>query len=238
MISSGLSAAATVIPGFMCPSAPRTSNKAKIFFAAGAPIPSAGAPAGTNLGITSGALDYIVLQNITDELAALAGISDGNNEGAMRGSTAVGNGGAVPLFDQGVNRIRDITDGASNTFLVVEHSVRSTTYRSGKPVTAPVASAWAPGGWAFYSMGAPAAAGAPFDDGVTPLDLATMEGTCIVNCTNAVKDNYDVAGPFSFHTGAVLSLMADGSVQTTSESIDTTVFASTVTRAGGEIVSQ
>jgi prepilin-type N-terminal cleavage/methylation domain-containing protein len=234
----GMAAARTVIPGFMCPSAPRKSNTAKIFFAAGAPIPNAGAPAGTNLGLTSGALDYIVLQNVTDELAALAGISAGSNEGAMRGATAVGNGGAIPLFNQGTNRIRDITDGTSNTYLVVEHAVRDVTYRSGKPVTAPAASPWAPGGWAFYSMGAPAAAGAPFDDGVTPLDLATMEGTCIVNCTNAVKDNYDVAGPFSFHTGAVLSLLADGSVQTTSENVDTTVFASTVTRAGGEIVSQ
>ena len=240
----GMSAAQAVIPAFICPSVPRGQNTSKLFLASGQTIPSAGATAANDIGITSGSMDYICLQNVTDELATLAGISSANNEGAMRGATALARiaplapNDTVVLFDQGQNKISSITDGTSNTIMLVEHALRETTYRSGKPINdiTPAAS-YAPGGWSFYSMGAPAAAGAPFDDGVA-LDLATMEGLCIVNCTNAVKENYDVAGPYSFHVGAALTLLADGSVQTLNSSVDAGVFCRAVTRAGGEVAGE
>jgi prepilin-type processing-associated H-X9-DG protein len=62
-------------------------------------------------------------------------------------------------------------------------------------------------------------------------DPATMQyiGPCAVNCEN----NDEM---YSFHTGGINVLLADGSVHFLADSINISVAAALVTRAGGEVL--
>lgn len=55
-----------------------------------------------------------------------------------------------------------------------------------------------------------------------------------MNCTNY---NYfiDPTGPYSFHTGIAMHLLADGSVRGISENVSAFVWASLGTARGGEV---
>ncbi|RLS23492.1 MAG: DUF1559 domain-containing protein [Planctomycetota bacterium] len=57
-----------------------------------------------------------------------------------------------------------------------------------------------------------------------------MYGTCAVNCSNNNE-------AYSFHTGGVSTVFADGSVHFVNQNISILNFASLVTLDGGEIVS-
>lgn len=57
-----------------------------------------------------------------------------------------------------------------------------------------------------------------------------MFGTCAVNCSNNNE-------AYSFHSGGVTSLFANGSVHFINQNISIFNFASLVTLDGGEIVS-
>ena len=253
----------TVIPGFICPSAPHGSNVATPGFTAGNDIPVAGVAAGANLFVKGGITDYISFRGIGDDVGtAVSGstdINDQSNQGVMFGGALMVNGGegAVPgiqgnppdtaegnLQTGGKNSIAKITDGTSNTIMVSEHAGRETLYRGGKPSTAPGEPfpEYMPGIWSLFGTGSASVLGVPFGDSTQNLPAGSASpvgfdfgGSCTVNCTNGVDEGYDVAGPYSFHTGAALTLNADGSVTTVTESIDLVVFGSRVTRAGGEI---
>ncbi len=239
--------ASTQIPGYVCPSVPRSgSTTNRVGFAAGSTIPVAGAPAGADLFLQAAPLDYISFRGIGDDIgAAVSGstsISSAGNQGAMFGGTLVANSGQVVLIADGLNRIRDIADGTSNTIMVSEHALRETLYRGGRPSTVDTAPSYSAGSWGLFGAGSSSVLGVPFGgpgDALPPgasggFDLG---GNCVVNCTNAVDEGYDVAGPYSFHTGVALTLNADGSVSSVNDSIDIIVFGGRVTRAGGEIVS-
>jgi prepilin-type N-terminal cleavage/methylation domain-containing protein len=54
-------------------------------------------------------------------------------------------------------------------------------------------------------------------------------GPCIINCSNVAE-----LGFYSFHPGGINVQVADGSVRFISETVDAFIFASLLTRAGGE----
>jgi len=246
-----------VIPAFLCPSVPRANaTNLQVGFAAGDAIPvaPAGAVAGGNLFLDGGANDYISFRGIGEDVGtAVSGVTDINdaaNQGVMYGGGLTVNGGAglgggFTGNNQGGgnNKIRSVTDGTSNTIMVAEHAYRKEVYRGGGPSTVDTAPSYMPSLWGLYSTGSSSALGVPFGgpgDALPAGGVAgsfDMGGTCTVNCTNAVDEGYDVAGPFSFHVGAALVTNADGSVTSISENIDITVFGARVTRAGGEVVS-
>lgn len=94
-----------------------------------------------------------------------------------------------------------IADGTSNTLLLFELAGRTTLYtRGGIPVLGGAQG----GGWADLLTYENWLTGSLFD--------GTGEGPCMVNCTNDRAH-----GMFSFHTGGVHILMADGSVRFLSE---------------------
>jgi len=249
-----------VIPAFLCPSVPRSNNANQgVGFGAGTTIPVAPAPAGADLFLDGGANDYISFRGIGEDVGtAVSGDTDinaGPNQGLMYGGGLVANGGegVVPgiqgaadptegnLQGGGLNAIRNCTDGTSNTIAVAEHAYRAVVYRSGG-VNGAATPTYMPSLWSLYSTGSSSVLGVPYGDATDPLPAGggggfDMGGTCTVNCTNAVDEGYDVAGPYSFHTGAALVTNADGSVTSVSENIDITVFGARVTRAGGEIVA-
>jgi prepilin-type processing-associated H-X9-DG protein len=119
-------------------------------------------------------------------------------------------------------RLTDITDGTSNTLLVVEDAGRQQVYLSGKPVMPN-----APGqvGWTLN------AAWADYNTKVT-IDGFTNTGTpgCgVVNVTNGDEI-------YSFHPSGANVLRGDGSVAFLNASTPATTVAALVTRAGGEII--
>ncbi len=117
-----------------------------------------------------------------------------------------------------MTRIADITDGTSSTILITEDAGRTKVWRAGRPVVG------------VYAGGAAWAAPNLIQGlGSTP-DGATKPGPCAINCTNE-KEVY------SFHPGGANAVFADGSVHFLKASISMQVFASLVTRAGGEVVA-
>jgi prepilin-type N-terminal cleavage/methylation domain-containing protein/prepilin-type processing-associated H-X9-DG protein len=115
-------------------------------------------------------------------------------------------------------KLTDITDGSSNTLLLVEDAGRNVLWVSGQRVSGSSGGgAWSnPTGCEITLTGSMA-------DGTKP-------GPCAVNCTN----NAEV---YAFHSGTANVLLADGSVRALRNNIDLQVLAALVTRSGGEVVS-
>jgi prepilin-type N-terminal cleavage/methylation domain-containing protein len=243
-------AQSTVVPGFLCPSAPRASNIVTVTAGTNLQVPG-GTPLTDNF--TSGGLDYITIIDIDGDLRPEyeaefnggAPSSAAQRKGAITGSVAFAR--VAPAFyvqsggEAGTNNIRNITDGTSNTYLVHEHANRAEVYVDGKADGTVVnGAAGSGGGWGHVPFpGSAYASGIPFGSFGTGLDnsIKFTGGLCVINCTNAVDSVSDVAGPYSFHTGVVLSALCDGSVQSTSENVSTAVWAAQISRAGGEIVT-
>jgi prepilin-type processing-associated H-X9-DG protein len=114
--------------------------------------------------------------------------------------------------------IADIRDGTSNTILIGEDAGRPDLWQEGSLVPDKYLSG---GPWASRNL---LWIRTPKPDGTIPF------GRCAVNCTNDRE-------VYSFHSGGANVVFADGNVRFLSESIDISVLAALVTRAGGEVVS-
>ncbi|MFO0851591.1 MAG: DUF1559 domain-containing protein [Gemmataceae bacterium] len=117
-------------------------------------------------------------------------------------------------------KIREITDGTSQTLLVVENGARPDLYRMGKKIAGTSSN----GGWADPNL----------EIALDGSDLLTTGrgqgfGPCVMNCTN---DNE----MYSFHRGGANVAFADGGVRFIRETIKNTAFAALVTKAAGDIV--
>lgn len=112
--------------------------------------------------------------------------------------------------------LTDISDGASNTLLLVEVAGRPQHWRRRLPVGATDVA-----GWAVFNAITPINL-----DGFSP-DGVTMWGPCAVNCTN-------VHEIYAFHTGGANVVYADGHVGFLREQVNIRVVAGLVTSRGGE----
>ncbi|QDV18116.1 Type II secretion system protein G precursor [Gimesia panareensis] len=136
------------------------------------------------------------------------------------------------------NRIRDVTDGTSNTFMLGE--------AGGHPVVYNAKGIWNSTDQSNYA-----------DDKVVQYggNYVTTDGTgwadpdAGLSINGALKNGYDTYGPyvineinaseiFSFHVGGAQFVMGDGSVRFVSQNIDRRLFAYVCTRAGGETVGE
>jgi prepilin-type N-terminal cleavage/methylation domain-containing protein/prepilin-type processing-associated H-X9-DG protein len=115
-------------------------------------------------------------------------------------------------------RLIEVTDGASQTLLLVEDAGRPERWEMGRLVPGAVSGS---AGWADFCNQARL-------DGYNPAD-GTLVGPCAVNCTN----NGEV---YSFHPGGAQALFADGSVHFLEAGLSIGVLAALVTRAGAEVV--
>lgn len=117
-----------------------------------------------------------------------------------------------------MRRIADILDGTSHTILIAECAGRPQKWQGRRQA----ANVWLSGGpWSSRNL--------LWCRGAAP-DGTTFFGTCAINCTNDRE-------VYSFHPQGANAVFADGSVHFLSASTDIRVFASLVTRAGGEVVS-
>jgi prepilin-type N-terminal cleavage/methylation domain-containing protein/prepilin-type processing-associated H-X9-DG protein len=120
-----------------------------------------------------------------------------------------------------LTRLLEVTDGTSNTFLVVEAGGRPMNWLTGWK-SGPLGQVTL-GGWAeangYVVRGYPT-------DGNTS-GGAVGGGPCMINCNN----DYSI---YSFHPGGANIVFADGSVRLIRGSATADVVAALITRAGGE----
>lgn len=115
--------------------------------------------------------------------------------------------------------IVSIEDGTSNTIMIGEDAGRPSLFRRNQGNTGLLtADGW---GWADPDCG--------FSfDGVDPVNLTTVGGTCFINCTNDSEF-------YAFHPGSMNVCMADGSVRSISDSISAATIAALVTARAGDL---
>ena len=168
-------------------------------------------------------------ERIDDTIAAQPACGDYSTVSALKTYVAINCFGIPHLVDpedprilgalvkDEKSRIRDITDGASNTIMVAECAGRPSLYIVGGVLGNPNIAGWKQGGWA--DAGAPFSIDGSNEDGSVP-------GGCAINCSN----NSEV---YSFHSGGANVSFADGSVRFLVQSMNLCVLAKLVTRAGG-----
>ncbi len=124
------------------------------------------------------------------------------------------------------NGYSDIRDGSSNTVMIVECGGRPEVYRVGvrrDDLSNDQGIGWADSEGPFSLDGAN-------QDG-------SIEGGGPASGCNFVMNRKNDNEPYSFHSGGINCLFADGHIGFVNESAGIEVFASLVTRSGGEILS-
>jgi prepilin-type N-terminal cleavage/methylation domain-containing protein/prepilin-type processing-associated H-X9-DG protein len=132
----------------------------------------------------------------------------------------------APMQVGALGRIAGVTDGTSNTILLVEMSGRPWWYLPNKQrsTTAPVAANPRTYGFGFWAHNNAHNISTALADG-------SGSGTaCAVNCFNQFA-------VYSFHPSGANVAFTDGSVRMLSNSTSPATLAALVTRAGGEVVN-
>ncbi|XZE19615.1 DUF1559 domain-containing protein [Pirellulaceae bacterium SH449] len=214
-MGTNVAAGQNVLSLFICPSAPVGSQR----------FPAFGT--GTDVdGRVMGPSDYIVMHRLRNRFYLAQGIV---NPGGTADQDGV-------LVQNKKTRIGEITDGTSNTLLILENAARPNWYiRDGGIIRSMGSALPRPEGFGWTDPDG----GAGSMDGTHRLNgginngsglVGGEPGTCIMNCNNDSE-------PFSFHTGGMNVGLADGSVRFLTESVAADVFAALMTARGGEVVS-
>ena len=117
-----------------------------------------------------------------------------------------------------------MTDGTSNTLLVVEKAGSPGRFVKGKAMGTPG------GAYNWYGPWAGDLGIAHNLYTVNPDGSFSTPGPCVMNCVNEFQ-------AYSFHPGGVNVGLADGSVRFLRESVSVPALAALATRAGGEVAS-
>jgi prepilin-type N-terminal cleavage/methylation domain-containing protein/prepilin-type processing-associated H-X9-DG protein len=149
--------------------------------------------------------DYAATKGVSTHLVQLGFIRSTNLRGVMQ-------------KNQGT-RMRQITDGTSNTIMVAEDAGRPVLYLAGGFDVPGYAfgGPWADNLNAFYLNG-------------SSWDGTVIPGPCPMNCTNDREI-------YSFHDGGANVVFADGGVRYLGSSINIASLAALITRAGGESIT-
>ena len=132
--------------------------------------------------------------------------------------------------------LANVTDGLSNTLMLVESAGRPQIYQRGQAVGTVPAQKVNGGGWARPASDLDFLPSTP--------DGRAFPGPCAAGCTNGF--NYatyaappfgteGTSAPYAFHAGVLNAAFGDGSVRTISNSVSLSTFAALVTAAGGDI---
>lgn len=212
--NSNLAISTKAVAAFVCPASVSRSSITRI------PASSDSdsiRPAITTVTIPLGFTDYDCITGVK------AGVLGSPDPYAAGGSSADG-----MLAKDKVTRIREVSDGMTKTFLVVEAAGRPFTYRLGKQVSNPL-------GLVFNAQGV------GWADSLGPFKIDPMkpDGTKGAAPNTGVPFNVSNEGEgYSFHPGGMNVVMGDASTRFLEETIDLRVFCAMITRAGGEATVQ
>ena len=217
--------AKSVVPAYLCPSSPesQTVDHYGIDSAIEPSVPF-------NITWSSGRNDYSAVSGVRGDFAnlAYAGNAGGDRHGVLSGD--------------GWEKIRNITDGTSNTLLVAERTGGRTIYSgrkpdallnsyAGYPPNPGVVQDFQGGGWADLYNGENWVNGALVSGCSDPLS-GPDGGPCAINCCNRPGNFH------SFHAGGVAVCLADGSGRFISENMDGRTLAGLITVMKGEVLGE
>jgi prepilin-type N-terminal cleavage/methylation domain-containing protein/prepilin-type processing-associated H-X9-DG protein len=206
------------IPVYQCPSTPGKDRKMPVFnrFAKGNETPA---------GFTSQVTDYL------HPRVAMTNLGQSFGSGALSDDT-------IPSGSPQSRRPADVTDGLSNTLLMLESAGHPVNYILGRPNPTPPAYFGWEGEW---PDGVGMFVATYTSDGLTPSYVHPSCGsyptstdgsaTCLMNCNN----NW---APYAFHPGGINVSLCDGSVRFLPESIDAVTFWSLCARDDGNAMSR
>ncbi len=186
---------------FTCPSAPETRLNAT---------------SGPLAGLTLGANDYLVPHQIRRRFY------QANNILPVPATDLLGalqNGQPTPIVS--------ITDGTSNTVMILEDAARGSHFVLGRP-TGTVVPSGEGFGWADPDSVSGSIDGTHPVTGAINGGSSFAGGTCVMNCNNDSE-------PYGFHTGGINVGLADGSVRFVRQGINPATWAALITRENGDI---
>jgi prepilin-type N-terminal cleavage/methylation domain-containing protein/prepilin-type processing-associated H-X9-DG protein len=220
LANMNLASAKIVLPVYMCPSSPRTSNTYQGALPAGAGGP--GIPPIT-LTWTAAVNDYIVSTGVRGTFANIAynGDPGGNRHGALQPV-------AVGVSDNRDSKLANLKDGTTHTILVGERTGGGDVYFGRALQNIPALSGVNGGGWADFLNGEHWISGSLYDGTPGP-----DGGPCAINCSNLRGSGF-----YSFHPGGAHFVMADGSVKHLMEHVKAHTLASLITREKREVYEE
>jgi len=213
--------AATVIPGYVCPSAPRNSNPFQetpsLYFCFGG-------HSGNFPKYQAGANDYVATGGLNTSAECYYKVLNGGAD--QKSQVGVLNGSESNF----TLTIEKILDGMSTTILCGELAGRPDLWQRGLKKVVPTnlihaGEANYGGCWSCFDNAQNWIQGSTFDGAakVSPLG----QPVCVINCTN--ESGF---GLYSFHPGTCGLVMCDGSARMVSENLSFTVFCRLVTYTG------
>jgi prepilin-type N-terminal cleavage/methylation domain-containing protein/prepilin-type processing-associated H-X9-DG protein len=216
ILARNVAAAATVLPAFLCPSSIGNTTDDYLYpagaFNANPPIPP------MVCTWKGGRTDY---GGVTGVRSTFANLAYNNNAGGDREGALVMAG-----MNGSTSRMRDLTDGTSNTLMIGERTGGVKLYYKNTVANLPAVIGQTNGGsWADALAFEHWLQGSLYD--------GSGNGGPAAMATN-IRGN----GFHSFHTGGCQFAMCDGSVRFISENVSQTTFASLITRKKGEIVGE
>jgi prepilin-type N-terminal cleavage/methylation domain-containing protein len=216
-VQANLQVIRTPIDVYVCPSTPALEIHS---YTLPANASGPGVPPVT-LTWTAARSDFTVTGGVNGPFASIAyaGNAGSNRDGAM---AQVGLGG------KNITRMRNLTDGTSNTTLLGERTGGTNVYRK-SAVDATLTAAAGPvqgGAWGDILNGEHWLGGSLYD-GTSP----AQGGPCPINCTNQRSRGF-----MSFHPGGCHFAMGDGVVKFAGENISAQTMAGIITREKGDPV--
>jgi len=182
----------------------------KVFLCPAAPDPRL-APVAPALGPS----DYVIFHRLRPRFYTANGLP----------APAADLNGAIHI-DQ-PTAIMAITDGTSNTMMIIEDAGQPNEYVLGQATgnVLPEGRGWAdPDGVSGSMDGTHPTTGAINGGSITPAAGAT----CVMNCNNFSE-------PYSFHTGGLNAVFADGSVRFVARAVSPATWAALMTREYGDL---
>jgi len=228
---------AAVIPGYVCPSAPRTQNP----FSEQTNDFSGCCCCAWSFTRTSGASDYGSIQGYHHGVGNFFAASGGTDAGRPCGVLICPSNGA--RGGVGIS-IEHIGDGTTQTLLCIEQAGKPALWQRGKKVAITASASnppdvtGVPGGcWGCYNndSGDHWIEGSSFD-GTQKANKNLKIAVCFLNCTNDDGVNGCLNAGYAFHPGSCGIAMSDGSAHMISENISVKIFISMVNTNGRQTV--
>ena len=244
-------AVATKLNVYMCPSTPRASSVNVISMT---DVEATAIFGGTQTAIsyTGGASDYLTFDKSNNSYNNTAGTAQGyyqtnnRNEGPLgEFNTSVFAADPPQISDRIMStKISDVRDGTSNTMMIEEVAGRNVLYAAGG-VPVPVVTAaltdvayqqqLAGGGcWADYAVPTRPQS-MQFSGQPNGTNTGFVTGSCFMNCSNSRSFG---TGGYSFHSGGINVLLADGASRFISQNVSGVTYRALISRDEGDPVGE